>query len=72
MEQSRGRPRKGNRIQISIKVPADQKALLEDAARAEGLPLTDYVATLIAQAKGWPPPAWLERDKAQEALPIGA
>lgn len=68
----RGRKPKGRRIQISAKVPADQKPLLEEAARVAGMPLCDYVAVVLAKHHGYEMPTYLDSHRGQEELPLGA
>ena len=68
----RGRKPKGVRVPISGKIPADLKPILDGAAEEAGLPLTDYVALVLAEYHGQPAPSYLEKDKNQEALPMGA
>ncbi|WP_203338640.1 hypothetical protein [Nocardioides limicola] len=68
-----GRKPKGNRAAISCRVPSDQKPLFEEAARAAGMPLGDYVAVILAEHHGFPVPEYLlPRNKGQAELPIGA
>lgn len=68
-----GRKPKGNRAAISCRVPADQKPVLEEAARSAGMPLGDYVAVILARHHDLPIPNYLQpATKGQEELPIGA
>lgn len=68
----RGRKPKGVREQIGVRVPVEQKALYEEAARAAGLPLGDYVAIILAQHHDLDLPSYLLENKNQEQLPISA
>lgn len=63
---------KGDRSQFTIRVPADHRPVLEKAAKEAGLPLGDYVAVVLAAKHDLPIPAYVNRDKGQEALPISA
>lgn len=68
-----GRKPKGNRSAISCRVPADQKPVLEEAARRRGMFLGDYVAMILAEHHDLPVPDYLlPQNKGQEALPISA
>lgn len=70
---TRGRKPKGDRVHLSGKIPTSLKPILEDAADEMGLPLTDYVAVVLAEYHGQPAPTYLKKNQeAQEALPIGA
>lgn len=69
---NRGRKPKGSRVPISAKVPTDLMPILKAEAADKGMPLTDYVALVLAEAHGQPAPSYLEKNKNQEALPIGA
>ena len=69
-----GRKPKGDRVAISGKIPATLKPILEEAAGDLGLPLTDYVAIVLAEYHNQPAPTYLKKNETndQEALPIGA
>jgi len=68
-----GRKPKGDRVSIGGKIPSSLKPILEDAADEMGLPLTDYLAVVLAEYHGQPAPTYLTtKQEAQEALPIGA
>lgn len=73
-QSTRGRKPKGNRVPISGKIPVTLKPILEDAADDMGLPLTDYVAIVLAEYHGQPEPTYVTKTETtdQEALPIGA
>lgn len=68
----RGRKPKGVREQIGVRVPVDQKAFYEQAARDAGLPLGDYVAIILAEHHQLDIPSYLTESKNQERLPISA
>lgn len=69
----RGRKPKGQREQISAKVPSSHKPLLERAAAEHGMPLCDYVAVVLAEHHGLEIPSYLiPSDKEHPKLPISA
>lgn len=69
----RGRRPKGRRAAFTVKVPEDQKPLLEEKARAAGLPLCDYVAVILAQHHGYDAPSYLDTAHGgHPELPISA
>lgn len=63
---------KGDRSAFTIRIPMDHRPVVEDAARAAGMSLGDYVATILAQQHNLPEPEYLSRNKDQRALPISA
>jgi hypothetical protein len=67
-----GRRPKGVRSQITCRVPADHKPVLEDAAREAGLPLSDYVAVVLAEKHNLSMPSYTEENKLQQRLPLSA
>lgn len=52
---------RGDRGTVASRVPVDQKAFYEERAAEAGLPLSDYVAVLLAQAHGLPVPDYIVR-----------
>ena len=72
----RGRKPKGVRGPISAQVPVEHKGLYEDLAERMGIPLTDYVALVLARAHQLPDPDYIKlpRDGApvQEELRMSA
>ncbi len=73
VQSKRGRKPKGQRVQISAKVPTEHKPLLEQAALEAGMPLCDFVATVLAQSLGLSVPTYLEpNNKDHPELPISA
>jgi hypothetical protein len=65
-----GRPSKGLRKYIGFRVPAEMADQVAQVAEAEGVTITDYVASVVAKQLQ----ADLERHdhhKYQEELPIG-
>lgn len=57
----RGRPPKGgaHRAALIAKLPSDQAAELVRDAEAVGLPITDYLALLICERRGWEIPDYI-------------
>jgi hypothetical protein len=64
------RPKGFVRSQITCRVPANHKPVLEDAARKAGLPLSDYVALVLAEKHDLSMPT--EEDAMQQKLPLTA
>ena len=67
----RGRPPKGNRVGTFVSLPVElREACLELGAR-EGLPLTDVVTRLVAEALDREAPAYCYPNRQQqEELPL--
>ena len=57
----RGRPPKGGapRAALIAKLPPQRAAELVRDAEAVGLPVTDYLALLICEQRGWEIPAYI-------------
>jgi hypothetical protein len=62
---------KGDRCQVTVRLPRTNRALYERAAAAVGLPLSDYIALALARAHQLEDPDYL-RVPGKEALPLGA
>lgn len=67
MERKPGRRPKGDRYQITCRVPVDYQPVLEKAAADAGLAMSDYVAVVLAKHHDLSIPSYT-----QETLPIGA
>lgn len=63
---------KGDRSAFTVRIPKDHRPVVEQAARDAGMSLGDYVAVVLAKQHNLPEPEYTTRNKAQEALPIGA
>lgn len=50
---------KGARGAITVRVPAEQKAVYEEAAKQAGLPAGDYIALVMAERHGLALPAYI-------------
>lgn len=67
----RGPKPKGDRWKIPAAIPPERKTELEAAAKAQGLPVCDYIGLLVARSQGWPDPAFIRsHDRDQEVLPL--
>jgi predicted HicB family RNase H-like nuclease len=51
------KPKKGDRSQITLRVPAKHREIYALAAVANGLPLNDYLVAVLARAHHLPVPA---------------
>lgn len=69
-----GRKPKGKRSAVTVRVPEDQKPLLEAQARKAGLPLGDYIAKILAEHHEYPVPGYLtqHQEKGQPQLQFSA
>lgn len=64
---------KGDRSQITARMPRDHRAVYEQEAIKAGLPLGDYLALRLARAHGLDDPGYLvPKLRGMEALPLGA
>ena len=70
MERRKPGPKPKGLAQITLRVPADHRPCYEAAARDAGLPLSDYIALVLAQAHELPEPAYLRRNRDQGELPL--
>lgn len=52
---------KGDRRQLTIRLPSDHFAIYEEEARRQGLALTDYLAGSLARCHRLEEPAYLRR-----------
>lgn len=62
-------PGKGDRVQITVRVPPEHKTWYEAEASCLGLPLSDYLALKIAELHGLKRPKWIRIVNEQEVLP---
>ena len=60
---------KGDRKQITVRMPRTQHGIYKEAAGRLGMDLGDYLALQLARAHGLPEPAYINRAK-QEPLPM--
>jgi hypothetical protein len=72
MAARRGRQPKGERAQILARVPKPHRHVYEQRAAEQGIPLGDYVALVLAQAHELAEPDYINRDRRQGELPLGA
>ncbi|HEY1818360.1 MAG TPA: hypothetical protein VGG83_00395 [Trebonia sp.] len=72
MERRKPGPKpKGDRSQITIRIPSEHRDLYEHAARTAGLALSDYLMLVLARAHFLPEPATLRREPDdKEELPL--
>ena len=65
----RGRPPKGGtqRAALIAKLPSDQAAELVRDAETVGLPITDYLALLICERRGWDIPDYITAALTQDS-----
>ena len=64
-----GRRRKGNRVQTTVSLEAEIYQGVIELADRDGIPITDVISKLCAEALGLPVPAYcLPKD--QEKLPL--
>lgn len=61
---------KGDRSQLTVRLPARDREIYAAAATEAGLPLCDYIAMALAHAHGLPEPEFLQRRRNQEELPL--
>ena len=66
-----GRPPKGKRKQLTVKVPVEHAPVYELRARESGEPLTDYIAKVLAKAHELEMPT-LERDPNQGVFDVAS
>ena len=59
---------KGKRTAITSRYPDDHLALYKARAVAEGMPLGDYLARVLAEAHGLDEPSYLHRSSNQPVL----
>ena len=59
---------KGKRTQFVGRYPDDHLAVYKARAMAEGIPLGDYLARVMAQAHGLDEPPYLHRSRSQPEL----
>jgi len=69
-----GRKPKGDRSPMHVRIPRNHRVLYEQAAATAGLPLSDYVAIVLARAHELDEPDYVqrERNRHQVELPLGA
>src|SRR5659263_188951 len=67
-----GRKPKGDRSPMHVRIPRNHRVLYEQAAATAGLPLSDYVAIVLARAHELDEPDYVqrERDRHQVELPL--
>ena len=63
---------KGDRSQITLRLPRTHRTVYEHAAKQAGLPLGDYLALRLARAQGLDDPDYIALKLTDEALPLGA
>lgn len=63
---------KGERGQITLRVPREHRQVYEAEAAAANLSLTDYLALTLARATGLDEPEYISRARGQLELPIGS
>lgn len=65
---------KGVRSAVTCRVPVEHRDVYEQRAEQAGLPLGDYVMLCLAKLHELDEPEYIhrERNRYQEALPIGA
>jgi len=68
MAGKRGPKPKGKRTAITSRYPDDHLALYKARAVAEGIPLGDYLARVLAAAHGLDEPSYLHRNANQPVL----
>ena len=61
---------KGERSAITVRVPIDHKAVYDEARG--GMPLSDYLALVLARAHELAEPSYVHRNPNQQELPLGA
>lgn len=67
-----GPPHKGDRSAFTVRVPADHRPALDEAAKAAGMKLGDFVACVLAERLDLPTPSYINRDRGHPTLPISA
>jgi hypothetical protein len=65
----RGRPPKGNRVGTFVSLPVELREACLEMGQREGLPLTDVVTRLVAEALDRPAPAYCYPHRNEE-LPL--
>lgn len=68
-----GKVRGSNRVNLRVRIPEDIKAAVDQAAAESGLPITDYVALVLARRLGLPDPDYIVTSDAAmpEELDLG-
>lgn len=64
-----GRKPVASRRSQTVRLPVDHYAVYEHAAKAEGLPMGDYIARELARLHGFPVPEYILR-RQREALAL--
>ncbi len=67
-----GRDPKGDRAQITLRVPRTHRDVYEREAKQAGLPLCDYLALRLARAQGLEDPDYITAQLGDEALLLDA
>lgn len=67
-----GRDPKGDRSQVTLRLPRAHREIYERKAKQVGLPLCDYLALHLARAQGLDDPDYIKPRLGDEALPLGA
>jgi hypothetical protein len=65
-----GRRRKGNRVQTTVSLEAEIYQGVIELADRDGIPITDVISKLCAEALGLPVPAYCLLKQDQEELPL--
>jgi hypothetical protein len=66
MTRKPGQQPKGDRAAITVRVPRTHYDTLAEAARAEGLSLSDYLNLVISQTHGLDVPSYVRRSSNRE------
>lgn len=66
-----GQPSKGDRAAHTVRTPRDHMNRYKAEAAARGLSVGDYLAVVLAEAHGLDAPAYLDRNRHQDALLTG-
>jgi hypothetical protein len=67
-----GRRRKGNRVQTTVSLEMEVYLGVIEIADREGVPATDVITRLCAQALGIPVPEYCRPKQDQEKLPLAS
>lgn len=65
-----GRRRKGNRVQTTVSLEAEIYQGVIELADRDGIPITDVISKLCAEALGLPVPTYCLPKQDQEKLPL--
>lgn len=62
-----GQPSRGDRSNVTVRVPTEHRAVYEARAAELGIPLGSWVAIKLAEAEGLEVPDYIEREIARAA-----